>query len=60
MVGQLGEHGDLVEIAILHDLDKYDFKFFRSESPHSPIDTFQVVRNHLSRAMLAKRSAKVK
>ena len=60
MIGQLEEKGDLVEIAILHKKDEYDFRFFKSDSPYTQIDEFQVVRYHLSRVMLAKRSAKVK
>ena len=59
MIGQLGQNGDLLEMAILHDLTKFDFAFFKSETPYSEICRLQVVRDHLSRGMLAHRSAKL-
>ena len=60
MIGQLEGKGDLVEIAVLHDLKKFEFVFFKPELPYSKICSFQVVRKHLNRGMFAHRDFNIK
>ena len=59
MIGQVGQNGDLVQIAVLHDLTKFDFAFFKHETPYSEISRLQVDRDHWPRSMLAQRSTQL-